>query len=56
MLVKRAIAVYDTYRTTNTLRHAPTTDCSIITDMMFQFAREAIRGHGLATRFLEDRT
>ena len=52
-LAKRAIAVYATYRTTNKLRHSPCTDCSIIKDMMCQFAREAVRGHGPATRFLE---
>jgi hypothetical protein len=54
-LVKRAIAVYATYRTINKLRHFPCTDCNIIRDMMYQFAREAVRGHGPATRLLETR-
>ena len=53
ILVKRAIAVYATYRTTNSLRHSPTTDCNIIKDMMYQFAREAVRGHSPATKLLE---
>ena len=49
----RAIAVYATFRTTNSLRRSVITDGNIIKDMMYQYAREAVRGHGPATKFFE---
>ena len=55
VLVKRAIAVYATYRTTNSLRRSVSADGNVIQDMMYQHAREAVRGHGPATKFLEAR-
>ena len=53
-LVKRAVVVYSIYRATNLLRHSPSNERDVIKDMVYQFAREAVRGHGPATKRLED--
>ena len=54
-LVKRSIVVYAVYRATNHLRHAPLSSTDAVKDMLCQFAREAVRGHGPATKRLEIR-
>ena len=52
-VVKRAVVVYAIYRATNHLRHKPESNHDVIQDLVRQFAREAVRGHGPATRMLE---
>ena len=52
ILTLRAIVVYAVMRTTNLLRHHPTTEDDAATDMVQQFAKEAVRGHGKASAVL----
>ena len=54
ILVKRAVLVYAVYTATNYLRHNPSHDATAIADMIAQFAREAVRGHSVATRLLQE--
>ena len=53
VLTRRAALVYSIYRTTNHLRHHPTSDAQFIMDMAQQYVREAVRGHPKATTNLE---
>ena len=53
-LTKRAVLVYAVYRATNTLRKCPARDVEHVKDMIQQYCREAVRGHGEATKKLEE--
>ena len=52
-LTLRASLVYAVFRTTNALRHNPTTSREVAHDMLVQFAKEAVRGHSKATAYLQ---
>ena len=52
-LTLRAIVVYAVMRATNLLRHHPAIGDNVATDMVQQFAKEAVRGHGKASAVLD---
>ena len=53
LLTLRAIWVYAVYRATNNIRRNATTNGEVSTDVLQQFAKEAVRGHAYATRVLD---
>ena len=52
-LALRAISAYAVYRTTILCRLNGNRDTAVVDDMLRQYAREAVRGHGVATSILE---
>ncbi len=52
-LVRRALLLYAVYRATNLLRHIPMQSLDSVNDMLLQFAKEGVRGHGSSTAILD---
>ena len=52
ILAEGAVVVYAVYRATSHFRHTPSNDSDSIKGLVYQYAREAVGGHVLATRVL----